>query len=680
MKIVIVSVSLELPLAAYCLASQLANDPFTKVNRIQFLHLQTSRLNTYNQKNAEIWRYIAHIENIRPHIIMFSVYLWNVLIVNELIALSKRLYPDVHIVIGGPEVSTPLVVEQFLAAGAVTAAVMGEGEATAVEIVKRLMRSRTLRGVAGCSWLDGKSVVHEIARPLDKTMRFPSPYLTGWIKEDWFDRFEGTRLKKGIFPRALLETYRGCYMSCSYCQWGNGCGTRSRFPMARIQAELTWLISRNIARLFIVDAMFGYNLRSAKCILQHISDEKLKYGARTEIVCYHNRDFLDRELFDLYRQAGVLVEIDMQSSNEKVLDRLGRQRWSTVNFERHLAAFRQHGVKTTGAADLIIGLPGDRLASFSASVDFLLARGMNIGLYQTSIIPGSRLAQTIEKDGIVYSATAPRAVFKNKTFSVKAMVAARLLGHGVDFFLRYPITAKALCRLLECRPVELCRRIGQKIWQKFDLMYGETWQYSSVLDGMQADLAVIVREICLTDVVAEFFRLEAAMARLAMPEPGAGTGVARLMTMPSLDNESWMKESLHFRRDLVEIVSLKYRVDRLLAIMKKGEFPVLAAWRLEEDCNIALVYLIEPGQADYQIIDRDITWELLQRFNGYFTVEECLDNFLGMVWRGKNMSALRETLSRLAEAGLVVSGAWAKNQRFLELIKADSYDRLARTN
>jgi hypothetical protein len=32
-------------------------------------------LNEYNRKNAEIWRYIAHIEAARPDVIAFSVYL-----------------------------------------------------------------------------------------------------------------------------------------------------------------------------------------------------------------------------------------------------------------------------------------------------------------------------------------------------------------------------------------------------------------------------------------------------------------------------------------------------------------------------------------------------------------------------------------------------------------------------
>jgi radical SAM superfamily enzyme YgiQ (UPF0313 family) len=672
MKILIVSAPLEFPLASYCLASQIANTLETQGNQIQLLHLNLSRLNTYNQKNAELWRYIAHVESTHPEIITFSIYLWNVLIVRELIALTNKLYPEIPIIIGGPEVATPEVIERFFDGGEVTAAVRDDGEATLVEIIRRLEQSTSLRGVLGCSWRNGKSIIHEPDRPGNAILEFSSPYLTGWITEDLFDRFDGGQFKKGIFPRALVETYRGCYMKCSYCQWGNGSTSRSQFNLTRVCEELTWIISRNIARLFVIDAMFGFNLQTAKDILKHIITEKQRYLSNTEIVCYHNQDFYDHELFDLYREANLSVELDLQSINEQVLERLGRQRWSTQNFERHLQSFGEHQVKTTGATDLIIGLSGDCLSSFEESIDFLLRRGINIGLYQTSIIPGTRMSQSIEADGIVYSNTAPRSVFKNATFPVPEMLAARLIGHGVDFFLRYPYTAQALWRLNSERPVDLCKHIGQKIWGKFDLMYGETWQYSSVLTGMQDAIEAIVGEICrvsgLASVITELFRLEAAMSKVARPEPGVMVSVVRPVPM-SFFNENWIKESLRFRRELIEVVTLKYRVDRLLDILKTGEFPATEMWRLEEDSVVALVYLFEDGQSNYQIIDRDITLELLERFNGYFTVEECLDNFVGRIWREKDMSPLWETFSNLAKSGLVVPGVWARNQRFLELAR-----------
>ncbi len=671
MKILIVSVPLEFPLASYCLASQIADTPETKGHQIQLLHLNTSRLNTYNQKNAEIWRYIAHVENIQPDIITFSIYLWNTLVVQELIAITNKLYPDTAIIIGGPEVTAPESIEQFLNEGKAAAAVQGEGEATIVEILQRLEQSQSLQGVLGCSWYNGKSVIHEPSRPSNTISNFSSPYLTGWINEELFDRFDGSHFKKGIFPRALVETYRGCYMKCSYCQWGNGSTIRTKFNMERVYEELTWILSRNIARLFVIDAMFGYNLPAAKDILKHIIKEKQQYHANTEIVCYHNQDFFDHELFELYREANLSVELDLQSSNEEVLNRLGRQRWSTSNFDRHLQAFRAHNVKTTGAADLIIGLPDDNLASFEASIEFLLRRGMNIGLYQTSIIPGTGLYESIEKDVIVYSDIAPRSVYKNATFPVPEMLSARLIGHGIDFFLRYPYTATALWQLNAERPVDLCKNIGQMIWEKFDLMYGETWQYSSVLIGMQDAIETIVGEIChvseLTPIITELFLLEAAMAKMSQPEPGVTVSVVRPVPMLFFNTDHWLNESLRFRWELVEIVTLNYRVDRLLDILKTGEFPAAKMWQLEEDMMVALVYLAENGQANYEIIDRDVTLELLERFNGYFTVEQCLDNFVGRIWRNRDMTPLWNTLSNLARAGLVVPGSWARNQRFLEL-------------
>jgi radical SAM superfamily enzyme YgiQ (UPF0313 family) len=661
MKILLVSVPLEFPLANYCIAAQLAATPETAGCEIEILDLDTSRLNEYNRKNAEIWRYIAKLEALRPDVVAFSVYLWSSLSIKELVSITSRVYPQTAIVVGGPELVTTASSEPWLVDGKVAAAVRGEGEVTMVEVVKRLRAGESLAGVSGCSWWNGESVVHEAPRPPVKDLsQLASPYLTGWVPENFFDRLVPGG--KGRFPRAFLETYRGCYMQCSYCQWGNGTTLRFAFPQDRVREELSWILSRQVSRVWIVDAMFGFKKQIAKDILRHIITEKQRYGAQTSIVCYHNQDFYDPELFDLYREANVSVEVDLQSTDKEVLTRVGRAKWYIDSFERHLKAFRVQRVPTTGAADLIIGLPGDRLETFADSVDFLLRRGMEVNLYQTSIIPDTPMSRSVEEDGIVYSELAPRAVFKNNTFPVGEMVEARLIGHGVDFFRRYPRTAHLLWRQGYERPVDLCSHVGKLVWDRYGLMYGDSHTNDAVLADGQELVGDLLDELCpqewLRPIVHDLFHLEAALTRLVIPARHA----APRPILPPFSgayprDHSWLDARPRFRREGVDEVRLRFRVDKVLQFWDRtGEIPGEEVWRsVEVDPKVAFAFLQGPGSSTFRLVDETIVHPLLVRFSGYFSIAECLDNF-APGWRGLDLSPVRDMLSVLVEAGLVDPG------------------------
>lgn len=659
LKILLVSAPLEFPLAVHCLAAQLSVTPDTAHCTIDLLNLDVTRLNEYSRKTAEVWRYLGRVEATTPDLIAFSIYLWNNLCARELISITHRLYPNIPIVVGGPELATPEAAASFLASGEVTAVVRGEGELTMVELVRRLGAGDGLAGLAGCSWLNCGTVVHEPPRPSVRNLALlASPFLTGWVSDHLFDRLAPAR--KGAFPRALLETYRGCYMECSYCQWGNGTKERFRFPQDRVRDEITWLLSRHIARLFVVDAMFGYTKQAAKDILRHIIEEKRRYGAGTSIVCYHNQDFFDAELFDLYREANVSVEIDLQSTDREVLGGAGRGKWCIDGFDRQLRALRSHRVSTTRTSDLLIGLPHDKLSSFAESVDFLLRRGMNVNLYQTSMIPNTPMSRSIAEDGTVFSDVAPRAVFQNRTFPLREMVAARLIGHGVDFFRRYPCTAHLLWRQGFPRPVDLCQRIGDLLWKRYQLMYDESRTHDAWAEEHER-VSTLLDELCAQEwtrpVVRDLFRLEATASRLAMADRDV---IRRYPVLtPSIEfgaGDGWLRARPRYRSEGVQEVRLSYRVDRALKTWDPAtEFPAEDFWRRlarEPGQMIALVYLQAPGCSSFSVVDQEFTYQLLLRLSGFFSVVECLDN-LSCDWRGRELAPLRATLSSLVVAGVI---------------------------
>jgi len=650
MKVLIVSIAIEFPLATYCLAAQARADTALADCIVETMDLNWQRLCHYEQKNAEIWRYISRVEAFDPQVVAFSVYLWNHLAARELAAITKRLRPDTCIVVGGPELATTRAAEQWLQSFDVDLVVRGEGELSFVDVLRHLSQHESLRGIEGISWLNGHDVAHEVARaPIKHLGQLASPFLSGLVSPDLFARpgHPGTP----AYSRALIETYRGCYMQCAYCQWGNGTSSRSPMPQDRVFAEISWLLSHRVSEVFIVDAMFGYKKQWAMSLLRHIAEEKGRFGADTRFSLYHNQDFYDPELFDLYRDAGAAIEVDLQTTNQRVLDKLGRGRWTTESFDRHLVAIRERQVPTSGAADLIIGIPGDDLDSFSSSLDFLLRRRLRVNLYQASMLPDTAWEREAGGDGTVASPLPPRAILANRNFPVRDMLAARLIGHGADLFNNYPITAEVLWRHWYERPVDLCRAVGDYVFSEHQLMYGESHQYEWVLGEHVDALVEAVVRLCpdpaMAEVLTDLFRFEGAWSE-------ARWGPATRRVQPArrwiVQGDAWLHARPHFTQGKVRRLVFRYPVHQFISQWQANpDTALLENFRPGPCANL----FYNDGKAQHVAIDLGITDRILARATGHFSLREILAN-IGLDL--PDAAPLWRMLNTLAACGVLQPG------------------------
>ena len=156
---------------------------------------------TINQYKEEI---IRDIYMRKPDIIGFSCYIWNIVLIKDVIKDFKKICPNVKIWVGGPEVSYNM--EQVLRDnGSIDYVMYGEGEKIFKEVIEAYSRNsleESLSDIKGLAYRQDGNIIINSPMPLIDMSSIPFTYND--MKE-----FEN----KIIY----YETSRGCPFSCSYC-------------------------------------------------------------------------------------------------------------------------------------------------------------------------------------------------------------------------------------------------------------------------------------------------------------------------------------------------------------------------------------------------------------------------------------------------------------------------------
>lgn len=284
----------------------------------------------------------------QPRIIGLAVYIWNIEDSTRLVAILKRIAPQVTIILGGPEVSYESS-EQGIVADA-DYVITGWGEVTLPKLCRQILAGEPP---------SAKIHAGEQA-PLD-SLTLPYAYYSD----------------KDIAHRTLyVEASRGCPFKCEFCLSALD-KTAWPFPLDAFLAELESLYQRG-ARLFkFVDRTFNLNVKASLRILDFFL---AKLAARPDDPVFAHfevvPDHLPAALKDAIRQfppGSLQLEIGVQTFNPTVQALVSRKqdnaqaaaniRWLIEESHAHLHV------------DLIAGLPGEDMSSFGEGFDRLYALG-----------------------------------------------------------------------------------------------------------------------------------------------------------------------------------------------------------------------------------------------------------------------------------------------------------------
>ena len=332
----------------------------------------------------------SRVLSAKADVVGLSCYVWNIVTLRDAARLIRDGAPQMHIVMGGPEVG-PVADGELARTRAVDVIVRSEGEVPFCDLVRCWRDGGSVADVAGVSWRDGPRVVANPDAPIIRDLdRVVSPHLAGYL--DCAGRV------------ICLETQRGCVFTCSFCFYNKDYSIRNRrFDLDRVKEELLFWLGQDVRQIYLMDPVFNLNAARAKEICRFIAQHNTRrIPLHTEVWA----EFIDDEMARLFVEANVTyLEVGLQTSEHAVLDIVER-RFKRDAFIRGLGHLKAH--RLGFELQLIAGLPGETLDTLRTSLDFAASFSPpHLAVFDLMILPGTALSRTAERLGISYDPDPP---------------------------------------------------------------------------------------------------------------------------------------------------------------------------------------------------------------------------------------------------------------------------------
>jgi len=301
---------------------------------------------------------VTELYELKPEVLLFSCYIWNVNQTLEIITLLKKILPQMKVIIGGPEVSYDTE-ELLQTVPAIDAIIMGEGEITLKKMLHAIENKSEYNEVPGITFLHENKAITTKPAPAVNLKEILSPYR---FREDL------PNLSRRI---TYFETSRGCPFNCQFCLSSLDKGVRF-FEMEWVKNELLYLIQNGAKTIKFLDRTFNTNKKFALEILQFLIENHLPGNIfQFEITA----DILPPEIVEFlnaHAPSGLFrFEIGVQSTNPKTNEIIMRKQ--DFNRTANIVKLIQKGKKIEQHLDLIAGLPMEDYESFKKTFNDVFA-------------------------------------------------------------------------------------------------------------------------------------------------------------------------------------------------------------------------------------------------------------------------------------------------------------------
>ncbi len=351
-----------------------------------------------------------------PDIIGFSVYIWNVEIIKEILRIIKTEYKDKTIILGGPEISYEY--DDYLKNQLCDYIIFNEGEIAFNKLVKALVSNKDISDIANLSYYENNKVIKNDAQEIKDLNKLENPY-----------KLDNEDIKNKI---QYIELSRGCPYHCSYCMASLEKVVRF-FDIDRVKQDILYLYNKGAKTFKFLDRTFNLKAELALDIYKFVIENDFSKAIfqfeingdilKDEVIEYLIKNTPPKRIrFEIGIQStndAVNLAVDRQQDNDKLFDNI--HRLNNSNVDLHL--------------DLIAGLPYEGFLSFKNTLNTafkLYAKELQLGFLK--LLKGTKLYYQIKKFGYRVHKTAPYELINNKFISKEELYKIHIVEEVLEIY------------------------------------------------------------------------------------------------------------------------------------------------------------------------------------------------------------------------------------------------------
>ncbi|PWK50031.1 B12-binding domain-containing radical SAM protein [Pleionea mediterranea] len=384
-------------------------------------------------------RAIDIVENIletKPAIVGFGVYIWNIEETFAVVAQLKTVAPEIKIILGGPEVSYESQAHPI--ANHVDYIVIGAADKSFYQLCKDILNSR--------------APVNQIinSKPLKlNELKYPYEYYTN---EDLANRL------------IYVEASRGCPFKCEFCLSALD-KTSYPFDLDEFLQQMDNLYQRGARHFKFVDRTFNLKINTTLQILDFFLerlDDKL--FLHFEVIPDHLPEKLKDKL-KAFPLGSLQFEIGIQTFNQQVQTLISRKQ-NNDKSKANLVWLREN----TNAhihADLIFGLPGEKLETFANSFDELYAchpHEIQLGILKR--LKGSPIIRHTDDYNLKFNPLPPYNILSNSSVDFITMQRVNRFARYWDMLANSGRFKLSLPLLIEDNPFDRFMMLTEWLFQQ----------------------------------------------------------------------------------------------------------------------------------------------------------------------------------------------------------------------